>query len=339
MSEIPPKYTVTSVFLKPIRKILLDNLIDPARLLAKYHIPANALQQDDMEINHYNFANVLNETARLSGDDLVGFLMGKEFDLSNCGLAGVLISKQSMLFNIYPIINYIFNAQNRGAKHKLKVTTSHAYHYMDFLIDDVVDCDQIALLTLAGYHNAFRQLLGESWQLQKVLIRNPKVIDISRLQQYFNCPILLGQDMDALVFSPNLIYQDSSLVTFTSDRKLKMEIAAILHEFDDIDGLVIKYIEYLMPAGKANKAEVAKSLGVHARVLQNCLQERGLSFKSLLTQTRQTQAKKLLTETNLTIDDIAYALGYSSIGIFSRAFVSWMGCSPLKWRKQSKANN
>lgn len=49
---------------------------------------------------------------------------------------------------------------------------------------------------------------------------------------------------------------------------------------------------------------------------------------------RMQQARKLLAETDLTLDAIASQLGYESAPVLSRVFKRWVGEPPGSYRKQ-----
>lgn len=51
---------------------------------------------------------------------------------------------------------------------------------------------------------------------------------------------------------------------------------------------------------------------------------------------RITRAAGFLTDTDLTVENIAYSCGYSNIYSFSKAFKKIMGCSPSQYRKKQR---
>lgn len=88
------------------------------------------------------------------------------------------------------------------------------------------------------------------------------------------------------------------------------------------------------PAGYPDLATVASRLGMSSRTLKRRLREHGFSFRRLLDEIRCRDGIRLLQGTSLSIEDIAYHLGYTTPGNFSRAFRSWTGTTPAVFRKQ-----
>ena len=78
--------------------------------------------------------------------------------------------------------------------------------------------------------------------------------------------------------------------------------------------------------------EMAEKLKMNARTLRRHLKKLGTSYKEILNSARQSIAISYLEQSNHTIEEIAYLLGYSEPGNFIRAFKSWTGYSPRGFR-------
>ncbi|MCP4753570.1 MAG: helix-turn-helix transcriptional regulator [Proteobacteria bacterium] len=70
------------------------------------------------------------------------------------------------------------------------------------------------------------------------------------------------------------------------------------------------------------------------RTLQRRLQAQKFTFRQLVDKVRKENALHYLQQTDLTMGQIAYGLGYSELSAFTRAFKRWFGVSPSKWRDQ-----
>ena len=87
-----------------------------------------------------------------------------------------------------------------------------------------------------------------------------------------------------------------------------------------------------LPAGDLSVAALARSLGMSSRTLQRRLRERGTSHQELLRQTRHYLAESYLRSSELSIDEVAFLLGYANTPAFSRAFKGWTGMAPTRYR-------
>jgi AraC-like DNA-binding protein len=82
----------------------------------------------------------------------------------------------------------------------------------------------------------------------------------------------------------------------------------------------------------AERVTVAGALAISVRALQRRLQERGQTFQGLHDAVRYRMAVDLLGYTTMSVSEIAYRLGFSATGNFSRAAKRWFGCPPSAWR-------
>ena len=79
---------------------------------------------------------------------------------------------------------------------------------------------------------------------------------------------------------------------------------------------------------------VARSLGVSLRVLQRRVAGEGTTLRKLLDEVRFAQAKELLEDRRLSVDEVAFILAYSDERAFRRAFKRMTGSSPAQFRRK-----
>lgn len=78
--------------------------------------------------------------------------------------------------------------------------------------------------------------------------------------------------------------------------------------------------------------EFADIMHVSPRTLIRKLSQEGTSFKRISNEVRLHRARELLTNTHLSVKQVAAKTGFSSANSFSRAFKVLSGQTPLTWR-------
>ena len=78
---------------------------------------------------------------------------------------------------------------------------------------------------------------------------------------------------------------------------------------------------------------VAERLGMSERTLRRKLEQEGTSFRELIDELRAHAAIKYVRDTDLTIEDVAYALGFIDAAAFRRAFRRWTKSAPHEYRR------
>lgn len=91
-------------------------------------------------------------------------------------------------------------------------------------------------------------------------------------------------------------------------------------------------IELLLSTGEPSKTLIAELLAVTPRTLQRRLADEGTGHRELLNQVREDKAKEYLRSEDLSLDDIAFLLGFKDTAVFYRAFKQWTRMTPGEYR-------
>lgn len=86
--------------------------------------------------------------------------------------------------------------------------------------------------------------------------------------------------------------------------------------------------------GQATLEQVAGSMSLAPRTLQNRLDQHGLTFREVLDRVRCRQAERLLGDPARSLAEVAALLGFSDQSGFQHAFKRWKGTSPGEWRRR-----
>jgi AraC-like DNA-binding protein len=86
-------------------------------------------------------------------------------------------------------------------------------------------------------------------------------------------------------------------------------------------------------SGDAQLTTVARNIGMGARTLQRQLRAQGTSFRELLGKLRRELAEQYLQDSEMNLSEIAYLLCYAQPSEFHRAFRTWMGTTPKRYRR------
>lgn len=79
--------------------------------------------------------------------------------------------------------------------------------------------------------------------------------------------------------------------------------------------------------------EAAEAMGMAAWTLRRRLQTEGVSYRDLLDHMRHQLSLNQLTDSRISLGEVAFALGFSGSGAFQRAFKRWTGETPGRYRE------
>lgn len=112
---------------------------------------------------------------------------------------------------------------------------------------------------------------------------------------------------------------------------LENRLAELESNASTADRIHVTLVE-LLPSGRTSLDEVSEMLAYTPRSLQRLLQREGTSFKKVLANTRERLAKHYLCSANITHSEVAFLLGYDDPNSFFRAFRTWTGTTPERFR-------
>jgi len=159
----------------------------------------------------------------------------------------------------------------------------------------------------------------------------------SRLYEHiFNCPVFFNENFTGIVFPEHYL----QLPIKTADAELFVTVQNYLDlvkartaSSDDIPTGAYYCIKKNLGTSICNLEGIAEMLGLHPRTLQRELRKTGVTFRQLLLNVRQEVAEYYLSNSNITLVNLADILGYRNVSALSRAFKSNGGVSPEKWRR------
>lgn len=102
---------------------------------------------------------------------------------------------------------------------------------------------------------------------------------------------------------------------------------------DDLGLRVREEIARQLADGCVGLDTIARRVGLSGRALQRRLAANGTSFNDLLSDCRREAARRYIEDTDMMISEIAYRLGFSGTGNFTRAAKRWFGYSPREYRQ------
>jgi AraC-like DNA-binding protein len=89
-------------------------------------------------------------------------------------------------------------------------------------------------------------------------------------------------------------------------------------------------------SGGFSAETIAKRIGLGVRTLQRRLESEGNSYRDIRSLVLCERARALLSETRMSVADIATALGFEEVNSFRRAFHGWTGMTPPEFiRRQN----
>lgn len=196
---------------------------------------------------------------------------------------------------------------------------------------------RLARLSLSIWAERLRWLTGRADLKLDVCFRGPEPADLAPYRRIFGGQVRFHQDEDAMygdiacVSMAIVSHDPASHVLLQHQARKQLEDMAPGEErlIDRLNSL----IHMRLDEGKLSLEDVASAMKLPARTLQRRLEELGLNFRQVVEDVRRTSAERYLRDTDMTLAEMAAALGFADHASFNRAFKRWTGSSPGAYRR------
>jgi AraC-like DNA-binding protein len=116
------------------------------------------------------------------------------------------------------------------------------------------------------------------------------------------------------------------------------DLLAERRSISGLQSMVINQLVDLLPSGESRAAAVAQWLNMSTRSFTRHLAEEGTSFGEILEQLRRRLAARYLADGRMSLQQIAWLLGYSEPGAFTHAYKRWTGTTPGRARTKPSSS-
>lgn len=263
-------------------------------------------------------------------DDLLGFHLGQTLDLREIGL----------LYYAMASADILMEALRRAARYSSIVNEGFAVHCRDNAGRGVGlaalhwlgrDRQQSEAL-MAILVRVCRGLTGLHLLPTRVCFAHFRNTLRPEFSPLFGDNVAFGADADELLFSS----QVRELPVVGADPFLHDILLGYCEEAlarrrtpqQSFRARVERAIAPLLPHGRISVGTVARELGVSRRTFARKLASEKVTFREVLESLRQDIAHRHLADSELSISQVAWLLGYREVGTFSHAFRRWTGTSP-----------
>ena len=331
----------------PVVKIatILESLsqqgVAPTEALVGVRLSSSAISLPTTRVSLNQVIACYRNALRLCRDPRFAYEAGLRFHVSSYGMFGFAILssmnfRQTMHFAVNyhelatPLADMSFKeADNSGAWTIVPVPHPHVDASLyRFLVE----------LQFGIHLSLHREVMGPEFAPRELHVTYGPPDNAPSYPELFGCPVRFGQSENKFLFEAHWLDGVPKLgneITYAAVLKLCDEMMEDLQLHIGLVGKIrqILLVNLMRPT---SFEAVADYLHMSTRTLRRRLVEENTSFRKLVDELRMQMAIKYLRDTNLTTEDIAYALGFSDAANFRHAFRRWTKSAPQQFRDISQ---
>lgn len=193
---------------------------------------------------------------------------------------------------------------------------------------------------MAVHLRCFRQCAGVEFSPLRVTFRHAAPRDLAAHRDFFRCPLEFGAPRDGFAFPAALLQivprdANPALSAFFFRHAEDLRRRRVV-EASRMADRVHAAVAHLLASGEPSAGVVARQLGTSERTLRRHLEEEGTTFRQVVADVRRRTAEELLRESDTSMSEIAFLLGFSEVTAFARAFKRWSGRTPGQLREEAR---
>jgi AraC-like DNA-binding protein len=306
--------------------------LDPYHMLRMVKLPAGVLDDPHMMINASSVGWLLEESARLSGQEAFGLLLAETRSLANLGMLALLIREEPTLRAALESCARYMRLHNAGVQLRLEDAGDVVLVHVGLNLQRQGIWRQ-AIEMAAGIGLRTLQVLScNAFQPESISFTHERPTNLEVHHRVLGTTIDFSQECNAIVCRDRdldvPIPAADPVLMLVVRRWLDTQLANVP---DELAQQVREIIRMLLPSGLCSLDQVAQHLGMNRRSLQRHLVAEGESFATILNAVRAELAQEYLANRNRKLLEVADLLGFSGSAAFSHWFRNQFGKTPSAW--------
>lgn len=320
----------------PFPSYLHQGGADVERILKALHVNLETLTNHEGLLPFEYACRFVKAVEGVEGMEQLGLKVGENTSVLSLGDFGLYLANAVTLEDLLERLVKAVPMTNSAARAWLSEGVSAESISLNLQHDDCparASLDGFALLVLI---DAVRQAAGKDWCPSHIAL-DSEAGDLSRFTAISGA--IATRDVHHISFDipKNLLDSQVDSPNHPDEPSVHSKLSDSAPSAD-----LLGSIEQTVRAGLGgflpSIEETAALAGVSVRTLQNNLKENKLVYREVTSQVRFKEAKRLLLEGKMYVNEIAAYLGYNDTSNFNHAFKKWTGSSPKSF-VQNHQNN
>jgi len=328
----PPSTIAAYAF--AIASALEQQAIDPKAIFAEAGVALQTTTDPMRRLSNGEVSRLFQASVAATGDPAFGIVVGESLHPGNLHALGYALMASTSLRDFCQRLQHYYHIVSQSADISTVETADEFVLTTRIASDDLCLETQDAFVTLML--RFIRFIYRPSFQpLRLCLVRPEPEVGVQQYYDKLATDLVFSHDTIVIAMPASIVDQPlpgaSRELALMHDQTAMRYLQHLAHR--DISNRVRTAIVEELASSAVTKQRVADKLCMSARSLQMKLAARDTSFQAILDDTRHSLALAYLEQSNMSITETAYLLGFSDVSNFTRAFKRWTDQSPRHFRQ------
>jgi len=329
---------INSQFIPAVLRRLRAAGKDPDPFILQYGLPETAEQDPGVRVPVSVVRNLGDDAAAAIGDPFLGINVVKNMERGSYGLLEYLFRTTSTCREVLrEFVQYALLLNG------VMDITFREHDSGDGVFNHVIPCDSpdmggrhVNEYTVGIVVRIGRELTGVPLRPRRVWLCHEKPADVSELESFFGCPLEFKAGSNGMLIPKDVldlpVRSADPVLHAILETQAQQEVRSLAPHADFL-GQVQQQIQLALSGGAPSVEQVSARLKMSTRTLQRRLAEQGKTFERVVDDARRDAALLLLEDPRKTLAEVSFAVGYSNVRAFTRAFKRWTGKAPGEYRR------
>jgi len=300
----------------------------------------------DWQPDFATFKVLVSEALLLSDEPMLGLLFGQRLTIHSHGIIGFNALQGASLRQTLQFVERYMALHTSLLKFTHEQDASKQSEHIRLVISYPLGEIERPVLeaVMMAIKNVFEAIIpASSERVQRVCFpfAEPDYADVVR--QMVDYPLAWNQPWAGFIVDSVLLDMPLQLadpVTFHEIEQICQRKLMQMNEKTALGARIYLLLrELILEKHQLPSLELTASLfNMTPRTLHRHLENEDTSFKQLLQEVRHALAVETLRSGNLSVQQIAWALGYQDVANFRRAFKQWEGVSPSQFLNKKRTD-
>jgi AraC-like DNA-binding protein len=309
--------------------------LDPFRMLRLAKVPAKALDDPNLMISTDSAAWLLEESARLSGQEAFGLLLAENRRIANFGMLALVIREEATLRAAMLVTARYLRLHNEGVQLRLDDAGNRAILHVGTNLRRPGVWRQTIEMSTGILLKTWTVLTRNAFRPVSICFTHEAPSSLDVHHRVLGPAIEFSSDINAMLCRK----RDLDMPIPAADPEMSREVkrwmdAQLANLKDEPIQRTREVVRMLLPTGLCSVDRVSKHLDLHRRTLNRHLAGDGESVKTVIDAVRVELAEEYLGNSKRKLYEVAELLGFSTAGDFTRWFRRQFGSAPSDWAAQ-----
>ena len=309
----------------------------PSAMLRQVALSREMLDEPEQLIALHAACQLLEASALASGHEDFGLRLAARRRLAHLGAVSIVVREEPTGMAALQTLTRYLQLVNPSLFTSIEVAQEVVVVREELLCDAAVPIRQSMEMAVGVMYGILRDILGKGWRCRGVYFTHRAPYTKGLHQSFFDCPLAFNAHFNGIVCAK------ADLLALLPDRDTERAAwgqhsldRALAQTRSSTADLVKQMVVALLPQGRCHAGVVAQQLGVDRRTVHRHLAREGLGFSQLVHTVRSDLVVRQLRDSDRSVAEIGYLLGFGSSSAFAHWFRKSQGISVNQWKKASK---